>query len=515
MDRGGAVDLGALGRANPLPPADTFTAVVVRADTSGLWVVEEGGDPRTPVGPCRGGWTANGTRVPVGALVALTYTETEPWVIGFDNPALAINDATFAPFHNPSFELEDPGSNTGAEGWGYFGLGGDTSTREVITAGGAAHGQRHMRVTQSGVGNAFLQSTPWTVVAGSSLEITYYARRVAGAPRVSPYVFSVPPGMGEPGLFNPNAVTTLAAVHRPPVGVGEWLRYRATVSPPPTHTRLAALIRVDSDDGNPIVVELDNIDADLVAIDPTSAHQELMRRVGLVLAGGGTRTVTAGGNVSWTQPFTIAGIGFRVDEAPGGRFEISQPPNGTVIPVHSSAARTSHTVAGGVIALNPEDALYYELPLGDVAASQPARFHILGSTSADGFVPPPHWVLVVARSAWSAAAFALEYRWGDNRGQDPWRTPSFAAGWSAGTIPPRFTKTQSGLVVMRGRVAGGTGPAFTLPDGYFPTVAAHDDIVRDGAGAPAVLTVSTTGAVTTAGNATDHSIATTFPVLGG
>jgi hypothetical protein len=503
------VDLTGLARATaaPEPAAATpMTATVVRTDESGLWVVPAGDDPQHPVGPCRGGWTANGTRVPPGALVALIDTPDGPWAIGVDNPALAIADGTLAPFLNPSFELitaEDPPQ---PQGWGGFGLFGDVSSGEVITAGGAAHGQRHWRITKNGAGGVFLQSTSWTVLAGSNLEVSHYGRRVSGQPRVTAYLYSCPPGAGDPGLFNPNAVLTPGNIQTP---TDDWLRYRDIITPPPTHTRLAVLLRVDSADGNPVVVDLDNVDADLVEIDATAVHQDFMRRIGSTMAGGGIRQVTTGGNVSWSQPFTLGGAGLKADEAPDGRFEIAQPANGTVLPVHSSSARTSHTVAGGVIAMNPEDALWYELPLGSPATSPAGRFHIVGTTTGDGFDPPPHWILILRRTTWSSTSFAPEYLWGDGRAQDPWRTPTFNAGWAAGTIAPAFTKTHDGDVVLRGRVKSGTGSAFTLPPGYWPAVT-HSDFVRDGSGASALITISTTGTVTTSGSNTDHSIETRF-----
>jgi hypothetical protein len=183
-----------------------------------------------------------------------------------------------------------------------------------------------------------------------------------------------------------------------------------------------------------------------------------------------------------------------------------------VIPVHQSSARVSHTVAAGVVALNPDDALWYELPIGGAAASQPGRFHIIGSTSSDAFVVPPHWLLVVRRTTWDASNRAPEYLWGDGRAHDPWRTPSLNAGWIEGTVVPRFRKVDGGSSVQcRGRVRSGAGSAFTFPDGYWP-IGTHTDIVRDGAGAAGVLTVTTAGVLTTSGNNTDHSIDTTFPV---
>lgn len=496
------------------PEQPVYSAQVVRADESGLWVVPLGEDPSNPVGPCKGGWTANGTRVPPGALVALLLTADGPWAIGVDNPALAIVDTTLAPFANPSFEAITTDEPPQAQSWSRFSLFGNVSTEEVLTGTGAAHGQRFYRIAKNGAGGRYLQSTPWTVLAGSSFEVGAYLRRVVGDPRVKLMIYSTAPGMGEPGILNPNSVLTSGGITHDPTD--DWLRYRSTVTPPPTHTRVSVLVEIGTGDGNPATLDIDNVDADLVVLDASVAHGDFMRRAALTIAGGGARTVTAGGNVAWSQPFTIAGAGREATEAIDGRFEIARPADGTVIPVHSSGTRTSHTVAGGVIALDADEALWYELPLGAVFTSQPARFHILGGSAADGYDVPANWMLVVRRTAWSTTARGPEYRWGDGRLHDPWRTPTFTGSplWVDGTSPARYRKIDGGSSVqLRGRVANGAGGAFTMPNGYAPPSGhTHTALVRDGAGAVAVLTVSPAGVVTPAGNNTDHSIDTIFPV---
>ncbi|HXH77322.1 hypothetical protein [Nocardioides sp.] len=510
------MDLSALARAAKSEPADpdTFTALVVRADESGLWVAPLGDDTQIPFGPCRGGYTAQGTLTPVGSLVVLILTPDGPWAVGLDNPALAIADGTLAPFDNPSFEVAT--ADGYAVGWSDFWsesrrIPNPTTVpvpvgkyRFLVEDGNAAHGARSHR-TDANQTTGVLESNEWSVPPGSSIEVSIYARAVGNTPKCSVAAwtnvagqYAGPFGSGA-GLFYPIDITPGP----------DWLRYRGVVTLPPTHSRVNLLINTGDEVGIS-TVWIDNVDADLVELDPAAAHQEFMRRAALTLTGGGIRTVTAGGNVSWSQVLTIAALGYETTEANAGRFDIAQPPNGTVIPVHSSAARTSHTVAGGVIALNPDDALWYELPLGSVAASQPGRFHIIGSTSDDGYVVPPHWVLIVRRIAWSPTSYALEYLWGDGRGQDPWRTPPLNAGWVEGTVVPRFTKSDTGDVRMKGRVRSGTGSAFTLIEGYRPGVGGHRAIVPDGVGAAALLTVTAAGVVTTAGNNTDHSIETAF-----
>lgn len=503
------MDLSGLARAAKAEPPepDTFTAQVVRADESGLWVIPLGEDPQHPVGPCRGGWTASGTRVPPGALVMLAETPDGPWVIGYDNPALAIADGTLAPFANPSFEQIN--TDRTPAGWSDFWQSFNNSQYDWTTEDGtAAQGLRSARFDVFGA-NPLINSTQWSVPAGSSIEVTIYARGDGIDPRVALYVFSNTPGT-DASPFQAGAVQSSATTF---LLTEAWLRYRTVFSLPPTHTQVRLFLDPGSDSVTsplaPAVVWVDNVDADLVELDPAAANQDYLRRASSTLAGGGIRTVTAGGNVSWSQALTIAGAGLNADNAPEGRFEISMPGNGTVIPVHHSATRTSHSVAGGVIGLNPDDALWYELPIGQPALSQPARFHIIGSSAAAAFVVPAHWILIVRRGDWGVSNHAAEYVWGGHQPHDPWRTPAFNSGWIAGTITPRYTKTGDGQVRMKGRVRSGAGSAFTLPTGYRP-LEQHQAYVRDGAGAVALVTIASTGVVTTAGNNTDHSIETTF-----
>lgn len=512
---------GFAGAAQSAPQSapDTFTAVVVRADESGLWVAPVGDDTRHPIGPCRGGWTPNGTRFPPGAVVMLVFTADGPWVVGVDNPALAINDSTLAPFPNPSFEQGVGGvAGSSLPGWSDFWSSSRRYTdpgplptnkyRRSIVEGVAAHGLRCLQVEARGttVGS---ESGEWTVPAGSSIEISVYAHGIGDAPLLRVDLWSNT-SSGYAGPFGSGANVSTPISLAPDA---DWLRYRATVTLPPTHTKVNLFI--NGGHNNALVpdgestVWIDNIDADLVEVDPAVVHQDFIRRATAVLTGGGIRTVTAGGNVSWSQPLTIAAAGLAADTAPEGRFNITMPANGVVIPVHHSTARTSVTVTGGAILLNPNEALWYELPIGQAATSSSARFHVLASDLDDGYVIPAHWILVVRRTNWSATAHAHEYLWGDGRPQDPWRTAALNAGWNAGTTAPRFRKEASGAVRLTGRVKDGVGSAFTLPPGYRPTEP-HPAIVPDGLNAPALLTVSAAGEVTPAGNNTDHSIATTF-----
>ncbi len=505
------MDLSGLVKAANAQPStpDTLTALVVRADESGLWVVPLGDDPRHPIGPCLGGWTADGGLAPPGSRVALTYTLDDPWVVALADRAFAVNDSTLAPFRNPSFELLDLADPTQPAGWSDFwtvpprGSGPGTYTRaldDTTTAGGI----RSLRVEARGVA-CLNESGDWPVNPGASVEITVYARASGVTPVVRAILWSNTAGL----YAGPFAVGAIPNDVLEWVPGNDWQRFRGVVTIPPTHSKINLFVETGSSSVGTATVWIDNVDVDLVDLNPATEHQDFIRRATATMSGGGIRTVTAGGNVSWSQALTIAAAGRGPTEAPDGRFEIGFPTGGAVIPVRQSSGRVSYTVAGGVIALSPDEALWYELPLDEPAASQPGRFRIIGTTSDDVFVVPPHWVLIVRRCAWSSTNHAPEYVWGDAVKQDPWRTPSFNAGWIAGTVTPRFAKTGDGEVRMKGRVRSGSGAAFTLPPGYCPAET-HTAFVRDGAGASALLTVTSAGVVTTAGSNSDHSIETTF-----
>jgi len=74
-------------RAMPSAPAGDrqVTALVVRSDSTGVFAAEVGGDPRSPIGPCRGA-APGGTRLPVGTVVLLVRTDLGPWVAAVDEP---------------------------------------------------------------------------------------------------------------------------------------------------------------------------------------------------------------------------------------------------------------------------------------------------------------------------------------------------------------------------------------------------------------------------------------------
>lgn len=69
-------------RAVSFDNTDVFSARVVRRDTSGVWVVTEGGDDRHPIGPLLGAATFPAA-VP-GALVLVIETADGAWIAGVD-----------------------------------------------------------------------------------------------------------------------------------------------------------------------------------------------------------------------------------------------------------------------------------------------------------------------------------------------------------------------------------------------------------------------------------------------
>lgn len=55
-----------LGRTPAPTPASLRTAVITRADTSGVWAAVLGADRRAPLGPCRGATRTRAATLPAG-----------------------------------------------------------------------------------------------------------------------------------------------------------------------------------------------------------------------------------------------------------------------------------------------------------------------------------------------------------------------------------------------------------------------------------------------------------------
>lgn len=213
----------------------------------------------------------------------------------------------------------------------------------------------------------------------------------------------------------------------------------------------------------------------VIVVSATGNHIDAGRMTQVrqrALTGGGKRTVTDTG-VSWGARF-IAMAGGKNSMCPSGYWEISMPADGTVIPVLNHSGVTSVTVAGGLIPMTYWQTLWYELPIGETAASQPSRFHIVGYTGVGGFEPPASWVMVVTTNNDSTQPVP-KHLWGDGYRQDVWRTPTLTNSWVAygsGWPSAAYRVGNDGRVHLRGLVKNGSmgiaTPIFTLPSGWGP-----------------------------------------------
>ena len=114
-------------------------------------------------------------------------------------------------------------------------------------------------------------------------------------------------------------------------------------------------------------------------------------RAQAMLTGSTSIVVDGSYNVSWVGRFNAVSIGSGSHFSTAGYFDISMPPNGTVIPGVGGA--TNQTVAGGVINLPSFYSLFYILPIGSGATSLAANFRLVYLTA--GVVIPDHWIEVV------------------------------------------------------------------------------------------------------------------------
>jgi microcystin-dependent protein len=187
-----------------------------------------------------------------------------------------------------------------------------------------------------------------------------------------------------------------------------------------------------------------------------------------LLHGGGQRIV-GDGNFAWGSQFRTMGMG-QDTLAPSGYFNIAMPPDGTVIPVHGHSTVTSITVGSLVAgrisfnAISGYAALYYDLPIGSIATSQPSRFHIVDYL-AGPFTIPDTWVLIINRTI---DAMSPEWHWGDGRIQDWWHGFGLINGWTNfdNTYSQSgWKRTSEGEIVVRGLVKGGTGVMVSVDAG--------------------------------------------------
>lgn len=215
------------------------------------------------------------------------------------------------------------------------------------------------------------------------------------------------------------------------------------------------------------------------------------------LAGGGTKTVSSSGAVSWSARFLASSFGRGATLATGGYFDIQMPPNGTVIPAFGGA--TSKTVSGGVIPLSSWDILWYELPFGSGVSSVPGNFRVTGNSG--NFVVPNNWILIAFRNndsgrvEWATGeAMAMDTQQGGGWAYIPAASSAFP---STGTAP-QF-RVIGDTVYLRGRTwrtSGTDTTGYTLPTHARPVTGTVNLICRYSGSSSQVLQV----AIATNGN---------------
>ncbi len=185
--------------------------------------------------------------------------------------------------------------------------------------------------------------------------------------------------------------------------------------PPTPHARTHA-----TGGSDPITPAMIGAVAHGEAVDVLSGRQVFLRNAQQLMTGGGVK-FTSGTTVSWSHRLIVMNGGRGAHAGTAGFFDITMPPDGTVIPGVGGAS--DHTVAGGVIAIPVWTALYYVLPIGAGNASHPGNFRLVGYSTS--LVVPDDWVMVAQRNG-----EATIIRWGDGTTYGPMRatTLSVATG---------------------------------------------------------------------------------------
>jgi len=179
--------------------------------------------------------------------------------------------------------------------------------------------------------------------------------------------------------------------------------------------------------------------------------------------GGGLRQVTSTG-ITWGSDFFLMNVGNN-SLAPSGFFNVTLPPDGTVIQKYSGGLAA--TVAGGYVPLGDWEALYYEVPAGQANYSVPANWRIVSYSVTATFEVPVTWILICSRNGQDKTV-----RWGDGVKQDWWHTATLQNTWVNYGSPYDlfgFKLTDGGdKVQLRGLIKLGTGTIATLSAGYAP-----------------------------------------------
>lgn len=202
----------------------------------------------------------------------------------------------------------------------------------------------------------------------------------------------------------------------------------------------------------------------LIVGSVNAAERDLyMRNFGRLINGGGLRVATTAG-VSWSQRLIGLGAGRKLGMAPDGYWEMTMPPDGTVIPMIGHNTTTSVTVSG-VVPLGWWQVLWYDPPVGASRATDPSRYRITSYNQP--FDVPPTWVPLVWKNGDHNS-----YTWADGNETAPWTTPTLTSPWinfGSGYAPARY-KRENGRVTVEGLVRNGAinGTIFNLPAGYRP-----------------------------------------------
>jgi len=262
--------------------------------------------------------------------------------------------------------------------------------------------------------------------------------------------------------------------------------------------------------------------------DSARMHQLAQR----ALTGGGT-IYWDGTNFSWSTRFIAISIGRGSPWAPDGHFDITMPPDGTVIPVIGHTGATGLTVTGGRInigSLTKWAALWYKVPYGAAYPSNPANFLITGYTSSTSS-PPDDCVLVAIFNSDGAGVPSLKLGTGELI--DHWRNLTLQNSWinfdgnltSTNPDAPAgawssagFRKLPGGEVEVKGLIKGGLCDQerviATLPAGYRPMGRRIFLAPNDGA-IMRLDIVPTTGAITIRVDGSIGTISSSWVDLGG
>lgn len=136
-----------------------------------------------------------------------------------------------------------------------------------------------------------------------------------------------------------------------------------------------------------------NLNADLWDGSQLNTHTASLR-ANHVMTGGGTITLNASYQLTWSARFIVIANGRGSWFSTVGFFDITVPAVSTVITAVGGGTNQT-VVAGGIPLTNGSTnwvSLYYILPIGSGSASVPANFRLVSYTA--DFEVPEHWVLV-------------------------------------------------------------------------------------------------------------------------